>query len=65
MFTTEDTRTFGGIMDSVRSLGEKIGSMIHVKGSWVIKVVLMSFAVIIVGVSILVASIAKNTFGKK
>lgn len=65
MFTTKDTKKFDDIMDSIKSFGEKIGNKIHVKGSWVIKAIIMGLAVLLVGGSILVVTVIKKAFGKK
>lgn len=65
MFTTKDNIKFDTIMDSIRSFGEKIGSKIHVKGSWVIKAIIMSISVLVIGGSILIIAVTKRAFGRK
>jgi hypothetical protein len=65
MFTTKDTKKFDDIMDSIKSFGEKIGSKIHIKGSWIIKAIIMSVAIITIGGSILVVTVIKGSFGKR
>jgi hypothetical protein len=65
MFTTKDNVKFDATMDSIKSFGEKIGSKIHISGSWVFKAVVMGLAILVIGGSILVAAVAKRAVGKK
>jgi len=65
MFTTKDNIKFDAIMDSIKSFGEKMGSIIHIKGSWIIKAMVMGLAILVVGGSILVVAVTRKTFGKK
>jgi hypothetical protein len=65
MFTNKDSIKFDAIMDSIKSFGEKIGNKVHISGAWVIKAMVMGVAILVIGGSILIVSVARKAFGKK
>lgn len=65
MFTNKDRVKYDSIMDAIEAFGEKVGNKINKKGSWVIKALIMSASIVLLGGIILIITVIKKAFGSK
>lgn len=65
MFNRKDQKKFDDTMDYVEDFGDRIGNLIHKKGSWIIKSIVITLAIIFVGGGILVTTIIRKSAGVK